>query len=139
MTGADIVRVARTYIGVRYRHQGRTREGVDCIGLPALVCRDLGMVGYDASAYAKVSEGSEMLDFCASNLRTVCRADLAPGDILVQTNGHARHMAIVADYPQGGLSIIHAWITNKRVVEVRLDDNFMQTVRGCFRFAEVVE
>ena len=33
ITGADIVTEARQWIGTRYVHQGRTRYGVDCVGL----------------------------------------------------------------------------------------------------------
>jgi hypothetical protein len=137
MTGADVVTAARTFIGVRYKHQGRSREGVDCIGLPAMVRADLGLEALDVRGYAKVSEGFEMLDFCRTHMLEVDRASLAPGDILVQISGIMRHMAIAADYVFGGLSIIHAWMPNRRVVECRLDDGFMLTVRGCFRFKEI--
>ena len=34
VTREMVVAEARTWIGVKWRHQGRTREGVDCIGLP---------------------------------------------------------------------------------------------------------
>jgi hypothetical protein len=51
--------------------------------------------------------------------------------------GTVRHMAIVADYVHGGLSIIHAWIPARKVVECRLDDVFMRSVCGCFRFKEI--
>jgi hypothetical protein len=48
-------------------------------------------------------------------------------------------LAIVCDYPlcPNSLGIIHAWLPNRRVTECRLDDVFMQTVRGCFRFKEI--
>jgi len=137
VTGADVVTVARGFLGVRYRHQGRNRTGVDCIGLPVLVRAELGLPVMDASAYARATTDTEMLDFCRANLVEVARADLQPGDILVQMDRTMRHMAIVADCVYGGLSIIHAWLPNRRVVECRLDDYFMQTVRGCFRFPEV--
>ncbi|MFC5607743.1 C40 family peptidase [Variovorax soli] len=137
MNGADIVRVARGFIGVRYRHQGRSRNGVDCIGLPVCVRAELGLSPLDAAGYGKSSTGSEMLDYCKANMAEVSRADLQLGDVLVQMDGTARHMAIVADCAYGGFSIIHAWLPNRRVVECRLDDYFMQTVRGCFRFPEV--
>ena len=138
MTGADVVRVARTFAGVRYRHQGRSRDGLDCVGLPICVRAELGLPGMDFSGYAKVALDSQMLDLCRAHLVEVQRTDLQLGDLLVQTDGIVRHMAIVADCVYGGFSIIHAWLPNRRVVECRLDDYFMQTVRGCFRFPEVV-
>lgn len=137
VSGADVVRVARSFIGTKYRHQGRSREGVDCIGLPVCVRAELGLPAMDESGYAKRSVGTEMLDYCRSNMVVVDRASLQPGDLLVQMTGLLRHIAIVGDYPGGGLSIIHAHLPNKKVVECLLDDVFMKTVRGCFRFPEV--
>jgi cell wall-associated NlpC family hydrolase len=137
VSGADVVRVARSFLGVKYRHQGRSREGVDCIGLPVCVRAELGLVPMDSFGYAKRSEGSEMLDYCRSHMVSVDRSSLRPGDLLVQMSGVIRHIAIVGGYPSGGLSIIHAHLPNKKVVECRLDDQFMKTVRGCFRFPEV--
>jgi hypothetical protein len=144
VSGVDVVRVARSFCGikdvreaVRYRHQGRSREGVDCIGLPVCVRAELGLAPMDSFGYAKRSEGSEMLDYCRANMVSVDRSSLRPGDLLVQMSGVIRHIAIVGDYPGGGLSIIHSHLPNKKVVECRLDDQFMKTVRGCFRFPEV--
>lgn len=139
MTGADIVRAARAWIGVRYAHQGRSREGVDCIGLPVCVRADLGLPALDAApGYARTSAAFEMLDFCKANMREISADQLQPGDILVQVSGNVRHMAIVGDYPGGGLSIIHAYLPNRRVLECRIGDEFLRSVRGCFRFLEVV-
>lgn len=144
VSGADIVRVARTFCelmgvraAVRYRHQGRSREGVDCIGLPVCVRAELGLPAMDEAGYAKRSAGSEMLAYCRAHMLEIDRSRIKPGDLLVQVKGDLRHMAIVGDYPGGGLSIIHAHLPNKKVVECRLDDAFMATVRGCFRFPEV--
>lgn len=137
VSGADVVRAARSFIGCRYRHQGRSREGVDCIGLPVLVRAELGLPALDVEGYARRTTDSEMLNFCRSHMREVMRDQLQPGDLLVCMHGVTRHMAIVGDYPVRGLSIIHAHLPNKKVVECRLDDAFMANVRGCFRFPEV--
>jgi cell wall-associated NlpC family hydrolase len=142
VTGAEIVAAARALLGVRYAHQGRSRAGLDCIGLPVLVRAELGLAPLDAApGYARTSTAFEMLDFCRAQMTEVAPAQIRPGDILVQINGTGRHMAIVCDYPlcPDSLGIIHAWLPNKRVTECRLDDTFMQTVRGCFRFPEVTE
>lgn len=137
--GSEVVAAARRWLNVRYRHQGRNRDGVDCIGLPVCVRQDLDLRPMDAGAYARRTTDSEMLEFCRRNMREVSRANLQPGDILVQMHGVVRHMAIVADYPFGGLSIIHAWLPNRKVAECRLEDEFMRDVRGCFRFPEVTD
>lgn len=136
MTGADVVAAARAWVGVRYRHQGRSREGVDCIGLPACVRAELGLVTLDVTDYAARATDESMLNWCRENMVAV--SELLPGDILVMAFGTDRHMAIVGDYPHGGLSIIHAYLDNRRVVENRLDEVFMARVIGQFRFPEVM-
>lgn len=139
MNGADVVKAARMFVGVRYRHQGRTGEGLDCIGLPVVARQVLGLPALDSEpGYSRTSSSMEMLNFCREQMAEVSPNDLQPGDILVQIDGMTRHMAIVCDYPMGdSFGIIHAWLPNKRVTECRLDDAFMAKVRGCFRFKEI--
>lgn len=135
MIGAEVVVKAREFIGTRYRHQGRSREGVDCIGLPACVRAELGLETLDVTDYGRRASDESMLEWCRERMVTV--AELQPGDILVMAFGTDRHMAIVGDYPHGGFSIIHAYIDNRCVVENRLDESFMARVIGSFRFPEV--
>jgi cell wall-associated NlpC family hydrolase len=137
MTGEEIVAEARAWVGVRYAHQGRSREGVDCIGLPVCVRAALGLPELDVAGYERTATDSAMLDFCRKHMVQVAADALQPGDVLVCVNGTMRHMAIVADYLYGGHSIIHAWLPARAVVECRLDDKFMAGVTGCFRFSEV--
>jgi cell wall-associated NlpC family hydrolase len=139
MRGAQIVSEARAWVGVRYAHQGRSREGVDCIGLPVCVRAALGLPALDVSGYERETTDSAMLDYCRAHMTEIAPSDLQPGDVLVCVNGTVRHMAIVADYLYGGHSIIHAWLPARAVVECRLDEKFMAGVTACFRFPEVTE
>lgn len=43
ITANQLIVAARGLIGVPFRHQGRTRLGVDCIGFLALACKDAGL------------------------------------------------------------------------------------------------
>jgi cell wall-associated NlpC family hydrolase len=135
VNGIDIVLKAREMLGVRYRHQGRSREGVDCIGLPALVRAELGLETIDVTDYPRRATDESMRDWCRDHMVAV--DEIQPGDILVMAFGTDRHMCIVGDYPHGGHSIIHAYIDNRRVVENRLDEAFAARVIGRFRFPEV--
>lgn len=135
MTGADVVTAARSFLDVRYRHQGRSRDGVDCIGLPACVRAELGLQTLDVTDYAPRATDESMLEWCREHMAAV--VDLRPGDVLVMSFGPDRHMAIVGDYLHGGFSIIHALIGNRKVVENRFDDEYARRVIGRFRFPEV--
>lgn len=45
ITRADVVAAALAYVGTPFRWQGRNALGLDCVGLPAAVARDLGLIG----------------------------------------------------------------------------------------------
>jgi cell wall-associated NlpC family hydrolase len=47
----QIVEEARKYLGVRFRHQGRTVAGIDCAGLILNVGNDLGLIEYSETGY----------------------------------------------------------------------------------------
>ncbi|PLC06410.1 hypothetical protein CY658_05090 [Variovorax sp. RO1] len=137
MTGADIVSAARKLRGVRWRHQGRSLDGVDCIGLVVLARASLGLSTLDVTDYARRASNEAMLSYCREHMREVTLDDIELGDVLVMRFDSDRHMAVVADYPGGGLSIVHSHLPNKRVTENRLDQHFLSRVVGCFRMPEV--
>jgi cell wall-associated NlpC family hydrolase len=134
-----IVAEARTYLGVRWQHQGRTRHGVDCIGLVIKTAHGLGLSEFDVSDYAAQAMDESLLAGCRQHLVEIMAADAAPGDVLVMVFANQRHIGIVGDYCHGGLSLIHACALHPRkVVEVRLDAEWRARVRGTFRFPQVV-
>jgi cell wall-associated NlpC family hydrolase len=132
-----IVAEARTYIGVRWLHQGRSREGVDCVGLPVVCLRKIG-VELDFTGYTAVSKDEEMLDLCRAHLLPIALAAAAPGDVVVIGFEKQRHMAIVGDHPHG-LSLIHAFLPNRQVIEARLDSQWSEKIIAAFRFKEVAQ
>lgn len=135
-TAAEIVACARTQLGVRWQHQGRTQEGRDCIGLVLYVAHTLAMSDFDTRDYARYATDETMLDLCREHLDKVMPADLQPGDIPVFAFANQRHIGIVGDYVHGGLSLIHAHAINRKVVEHRLDDTWKRRIVGRFRFKE---
>lgn len=132
-----IVTEARTWIGVRWLHQGRTREGVDCAGLVIKVAHELGLSTFDTADYARQAIDEAMLELCRGHLQPIGRQDIRPGDVLVMRFENQRHIGVVGDYIYGGLSLIHAYAPNRKVVEHRFDSVWMSRVIGCFRFRAV--
>lgn len=137
MTGADIVTAARKFRGARWRHQGRRPDGVDCIGLVVLARAALNLETLDVTDYSRLASDESMLRYCREHLVEIARDDLRPGDLLVMAFDNQRHMGVVGDYPGGGLSLIHAYASSRKVVENRLDDYWLARLRGCFRMPEV--
>lgn len=77
-----------------------------------------------------------MLKLCAEHMQKVRVSEAQPGDAMVFGLGDSRHIGIVADYHLGGLSLIHAYLFARKVVEMRLDEVWLSRARGCYRFPE---
>ena len=111
----DLVKQARTYIGVPWRHMGRNRAGVDCVGLITCVAYDLGITDYVPKPYRHVTDVKQLLTpiklFCSPKPTDIHEA----GDILVFTmmGVVACHVGIVSDVG----TLIHAFIRKRQVVE----------------------
>jgi hypothetical protein len=75
------IRVARTLIGTPYLHQARLLGvGIDCIGVPILVAKELGLGDFDVADYPRRPNG-RMVEF----IQQVCAPldDLEEGALLV--------------------------------------------------------
>lgn len=136
MKGADFVAAARSFEGVKWRHQGRSRAGVDCIGLVVAARAALGLDTLDVHNYNRKQPGEPMLEYCRLHMLPVPIGELRAADVLVMAYGDFRHMAIVADCVYGGLSIVEAHLEVGKVSERRLDDSILSRVRGAFRMPE---
>ena len=133
----QIIEEARSYISTRWRHQGRSRAGIDCIGLVIEVAKTVKGWDFDITDYPRQATDETMLNLCREHFVTVSMDDLQPGDVLVMRFENQRHAAIVGDYPHSEeLSIIHAYSVARKVVEQRLDSVWSGRVIGSFRFPE---
>jgi cell wall-associated NlpC family hydrolase len=138
----DIIAAARGFLGVKFRHQGRSQAtGFDCLGLLLAIA--------DAHAIGWPDELTELLQSCdythipdpdilRSGLEKALVSKpidaLQAGDIvLLNVQGRAQHLALVADYAGGKeLSIIHAYAPAHKVVEHRLDANWSRAIMSAY-------
>lgn len=120
-----VVAAARGWLGVPFRHQGRTRDGIDCGGLAIRIASELGLSSFDVSGYRRLPAGAGGITIEGICEREMCRVgvrELAPGDVALFLVGRRpRHLAVLGDYYAGGLSMIHAYEPAGRVVETRFD------------------
>jgi cell wall-associated NlpC family hydrolase len=126
-----ILAAARSYLGVRYHHQGRNRAGMDCAGLIVCVARDLGINAGDLTAYARRPDGR--------TLRNVIEAQAPgtdcykPGDILLMRfEADPQHLAIVTDH-----GMIHSYARARMVVEHRMDAVWTARIVAAYQFPGV--
>lgn len=143
MNGADVVTAARGWTGVRWRHQGRSRDGIDCAGLVIKVAHDLGLSEFDTKDYARQATDETMLALCREHAIEIAMKDARPGDLVVLRFGNQRHIGFLGDYLHGGLTLLHAYSHHPRkVVEHRFDETWLRAVNaqliGVFRLHGVV-
>jgi NlpC/P60 family putative phage cell wall peptidase len=142
ITRQQIVDCARTYIGTPFRHQGRIKGlGLDCVGLPLCVARDLGLsVDWIEryNNYAPFPVDDMVLQECKRNLIEVSVEVMRPGDIICCRVPVPCHVALVSELPPN-LGMIHAYDPNRKVVEHDLDFHWRRRIAGVFVFPEVID
>ena len=139
ITPDQVVSEARTWIKTRWRHQGRRKRingpggylgAVDCVGLVVGVVKALGLpISYeDRTDYPPNPDGLRLRETLESFL-TEARGELRPGYVVLfrkQGDSIPTHVGIVGDYPGGpSLSLIHAYLETKAVVEHRFDSDWL--------------
>lgn len=141
VTRAQFVAEARTWLGTPFQHQARVRgAGVDCVGLVIGVARDLGLADVRIADYPRTPQASRLLVECRQHMTPIALADARPGDVLLMRfRRDPQHVAVVADYVHGGLSIVHAYEGAGAVVEHRLDDAWLARVVAAFAVPGVVD
>ena len=117
---------ARSYVGCPWRHRGRTRRGVDCIGVVVLALRAAGIEMRDRIDYSRTpwNDGldREMREHFGP---AIPLGTIEPGDVLTMRGvgqPEPGHVGVVAEF-EGRLTLIHSYNTlaNSVVVEHTID------------------
>lgn len=140
MTAAErFVAAARGYAGVPFRHLGRSRAGVDCVGLLLLAAAEAGIETDDPGAYAAFTRGHGLSDWLAARFdRVMSLSDHRDADVLLFAGGATHlpcHMGLRAT--RDALpSVIHAHIGRGMVLEERLAWHLARELRAAYRMKE---
>lgn len=125
---------------VRFRHRGRSLRGVDCVGLVACGLAAVGRFVEDRATYGRDPVRDGLREVCVAHFGDpVPVADMQPGDVVLMRwheQGGAQlfcHVAIVTEYPLGGLALLHSLASNKEVVEHRLADPWPRRIVEAYR------
>jgi cell wall-associated NlpC family hydrolase len=128
------VAAARSWLGVSWRHQGRTRQGVDCAGLVVLVGRELGLGNYDTAAYGRRPEGQGFVQHFRAAMDGVLLPEARPGDVLVFADAaypcHCGFLTGKHDVPH----LLHAHALRRKVIEEPYAGEWPAKVKFAFRF-----
>lgn len=115
MYSAEIIRAARTWLGVPFRHQGRSRTGVDCVGFLLAMMAEVGIL--PAELEEKPTYGRAPTDDLRAAVARYCYelAEPEAGAIALITwpgDSTPSHLGLLT--PE---NIIHAYARVGRVVE----------------------
>lgn len=126
-----IDQLARAWIGVPWKHLGRSKSGVDCIGLVLLVLHEAGFQIPDPKPYTRDPDGTKLTDGVT---RYSTRDQLVPGRvILFRAGAVSAHVGLSSLNPNTGvLSVIHAYAPYRKVVEQPFDDFFRAGFAGAY-------
>lgn len=128
VTRADVVAEARSWKDVRWHHQGRSRAGVDCVGLVIKVSHALGLSDFDIADYARQPDPTMMRALLAAHMNPITKPEA--GDVLLMRfEREPQHVAIMTDS-----GIIHAYAQARKVTEHRLDSVWRSRIVGAYRF-----
>lgn len=145
-TTREVIACARQFLGVRFAHQGRTADGLDCLGLLLLTAATLGLRFGDAAADAldvpsygtwpNVMLLKQKLD---THLLPIDTHILGPADIvLLKIQGRPQHLALLSDYPMPAeLGMIHAYAGARAVVEHRYDAYWREQTFAAYRLPQL--
>jgi len=135
-TRAEYVEAARSFLGVRWQHQGRSEQGIDCVGLLVVPACRLGLLRPedDVTNYPRQPDGEELSALLHRYCVRLARwQDAQPGDVLaIKYADQPQHVAIVtrAYDSRWGAYIIHAFgntETGGKVVEHRVDNRWLHS------------
>lgn len=135
ITVEQLIEDARSWRGVPFHHQGRTRHGIDCVGLPEQILRERGVLPDDYAAPKNYSRSPmEELD---EGLARWCSliGTPEPGALLaIRWSGYKRvsHVAIYT-----GSTIIHSYM-KYGVVESPFRGIWLKLVRRAYRLPGVI-
>jgi cell wall-associated NlpC family hydrolase len=130
MTAQQIIDQARTYLNVRWQHQGRSREGCDCVGLLASVGHDLGLaVDYDTHYHHKPDLDRFLMQI-AHYCDEVPKSERGPGDFLLFFMSEGSwHLGIQGEDE----TVIHSTAARRKVVEHGIDQVWAHRLRRVYR------
>lgn len=132
---------ARSLIGLSWRHRGRSRRGIDCVGLLVLSAHAAGHSIPDATHYGRYPWEDRLRRELREAFGAPIWSQTEPvvgewlaGDVALISwrRGEPSHVGLIADYLYGGLSIIHCENING-CVEHPVVDHFFDCVTEVYR------
>lgn len=124
ITRDQYIKQVRSLLGppsVPYVHAGRTRIGVDCVGVITLPLMELGVPFKDKRNYTNCATDIGLVSSLSEQLVPINHRERKPGDIVVlwvnKSTKLPQHVGVIVQSPKGHEAIVHAFSERQRVVE----------------------
>jgi len=124
ITRQEVVDFARSCKNIPYKHQGRSKLGVDCAGILVMLGEWLGEYSENKEArrYSRNPASFSLKKELDKMLIQIDRQEIDCGDILLlKIVREPQHVGIVTDYSEQSFGMIHCYQSIGRVVEHRLN------------------
>lgn len=123
------------FMDVRFKHQGRSHNGVDCAGLVVVSLDAIGRSFRDVPAYSREPLRQGLREALVDNLGDPIPIEsMRAGDVaLMRFRGEPSHVGIITDHPQYKFGLIHAFAQMKKVVWHGIDEGWMWNIVEVFR------
>lgn len=131
---SDVLEAARGLLGAPFRHQGRDRSGIDCIGLIIAVGRAIGVGDrWPELPYHRFPPEAFVREILGCYLEPLGGAP-EPGDVaLIRWRRTANHLAIVTD-GSDPFGLLHAYYVTGTVVEHRADHHWRDRIVALYGY-----
>jgi hypothetical protein len=142
----DVVKAAREYLKVKFCHQGRSKNGIDCVGVLECTAEDLGLLSRDDFnlLYSRRNSNRDLLTILDQHpiLKKKKLSDMKPGDIIAMADkdnltGHAGFVTWIEE--QQSLGVLHAFFPSRKVVEHNIDGFWRGQIRGVYGLKAIEE
>ena len=145
-TASTLIACASELIGVRFAHQGRTSDGLDCLGLLLLAAKNAGITlngltpdALDVPHYGMRPDAQLLRQKLDTYLMPLAPHAVSAADVvLLKVDGLPQHLALLTDYPmKGELGMIHAYAPSRAVVEHRYDAHWRKQTYLAYRLPSI--
>lgn len=127
----------KSFVGTPYHHQGRDRNGLDCVGVIIAALRRQGIDPPAPADYGKNSPGDSLLrhiDRCGLFYKIPADQRL-PGDMLVFAIGRdPQHLGLLIERPEAGPEImVHSADVIMKVQAATLGEAWIKRIAAVYR------
>jgi cell wall-associated NlpC family hydrolase len=130
----EIIVHSRGWMNVKFRHQGRSKYGIDCIGLFSEVAKEIGRDIPIPSNYTHHPDQQFLLSEMCRLFDKITKAEMSIGDLVLMRfmddnkRIPCRHVAMITN-----LGVLHSSAQFKKVTEHGLDEEWMEKIEHVFR------